>query len=53
MPHAKISKQKQLGASMGRDLGPASPIDSEAVAEAKEQIEEIIRGWLSEADNVA
>lgn len=35
---------------MGRDLGPHTYIDSEAVTEAKEQIEELIRGWLSEAD---
>ncbi|XP_037043766.1 putative serine protease K12H4.7 isoform X2 [Bradysia coprophila] len=40
------------GATMGKDLGPATYVDSDAVAEAKEQIEEIIRGWLSEAANV-
>lgn len=33
---------------MGNDLGPATDEDSEAVAEAKEQIVEIIRGWLEE-----
>ncbi len=31
---------------MGKDLGPATYIDSDAVAEAKEQIIEIINGWL-------
>lgn len=32
---------------MGNDLGPATDEDFEALAEAKEQIEEIIRGWLA------
>lgn len=32
---------------MGNDLGPATGEDSDAVAAAKVQIEEIIRGWLS------
>lgn len=31
---------------MGNDLGPATDEDSEALAEAKEQIIEIINGWL-------
>lgn len=34
---------------MGKDLGPATDEDSEAVAEAKLQIQDIIRGWISEA----
>ncbi|XP_037043767.1 putative serine protease K12H4.7 isoform X3 [Bradysia coprophila] len=34
------------GATMGNDLGPATDADSDALAEAKEQIVEIIRGWL-------
>lgn len=37
---------------MGNDLGPATEDDSDALAEAKEQIEQIIREWLSEADDV-
>lgn len=32
---------------MGNDLGPATDADSDALAEAKEQIEEVIRGWLA------
>ncbi len=38
---------------MGNDLGPATEADSEALAAAKEQIEEIIRGWLDEDDDAA
>lgn len=34
---------------MGNDLGPITDEDSEALVEAKNQIQEIIRGWISDA----
>lgn len=33
---------------MGNDLGPATDADSDALAEAKEQIVDIILGWLDD-----
>lgn len=34
---------------MGNDLWPITDEDSEALVEAKNRIQDIIRGWISEA----